>query len=436
MNFKLPQAVIYILNTLESAGYEAYCVGGCVRDLIRGKTPADYDIATKAPVEEIERLFSHTVPTGIQHGTVTVLIDHQPFEVTRYRVDGEYHDHRRPDSVKFTNSFIEDLSRRDFTVNAMGFSPLHGLCDPFGGCDDIKAGILRAVGEPQKRFFEDALRILRAVRFSSVLGFTIEPKTFAAALRAVPLLNDISAERVTVELLKTLGGKRPSALLAILQNGGFSSRGIKWDISSSHGEKCDIKTNNAIARDERTGERSKRNIKDNDSPPQDVQDGGALAPLDRLPNDRLLRMAALLYLTKSNPDDCLKALRFSNSDAQRVIAYHEVFCEDDLTLPQMKPLCAVLRYEGLLLAAEGFGILKGRETKELQEEIKAAQKRGDPYTVKMLAIDGNRLKGLGFLGTQIGEMQKILLHSVLSDPSLNQEDALLKIAKGHLKEMS
>lgn len=421
MDFKLPQAVIYILNTLENAGYEAYCVGGCVRDLLRGKPPADYDIATKAPVEEIMRIFPQTVPTGIQHGTVTVLIDHRPFEVTRYRVDGEYHDHRRPDSVAFTNSFTEDLSRRDFTVNAMGYSPLHGLCDPFGGRDDINAGILRAVGDPEKRFSEDALRILRAVRFSSVLDFEIEPKTFAAALRAAPFLNDISAERVTVELLKTLGGKRPSALWPILKNGGFSSRGINNDgILPPDVPKSDSLANCA---------------KKAEFPLTEAQDGGALTLLDCLPNDRLLRMAVLLYLTKSNPDDCLKALRFSNSDAQRVTAYHEVFCEDNLTLPQMKSLCAVFGYEGMLLAAEGFGILKSRETKELQREMKAAQKRGDPYTVKMLAIDGNRLKDLGFFGAQIGEIQKVLLHEVLSNPSLNREDALLKIAKGFLKKM-
>lgn len=211
----LPKSVGAALEKLRGAGYEAYIVGGSVRDALRGVTPHDYDMTTSATPEEVEAVFAgcRVVETGIRHGTVTVLLQGEPVEITTYRVDGDYRDHRHPDSVTFTRSLEEDLARRDFTMNAIAYAPGVGYVDPFGGREDIDAGIIRAVGDPARRFEEDALRILRALRFASVLGFTVEEKTAEAAVQKQELLTRVSGERVREELLKLLGGKAVADVL-------------------------------------------------------------------------------------------------------------------------------------------------------------------------------------------------------------------------------
>lgn len=206
MTFYIPEPVDRALSLLEAAGYEAYLVGGCVRDTLRGEVPKDYDMTTNALPEEVLSVFSsfRTVETGLRHGTVTVLIDGMPLEITTYRVDGDYLDHRRPSCVSFTASLREDLARRDFTVNAMAYHPGHGLVDPFGGQADLARGVIRAVGEPCRRFSEDALRILRALRFSARFGFDIEEATATAARRLASTLSEIAVERIRDELFGIL----------------------------------------------------------------------------------------------------------------------------------------------------------------------------------------------------------------------------------------
>ena len=189
----IPPNVEFVIETLQKNGYEAYVVGGCVRDMLTGKTPHDFDVTTDATPEEVIKLFEKTVPTGIKHGTVTVLIGGTPVETTTYRTEGNYKDHRRPESVSFVKSLREDLSRRDFTVNAMAYNSKDGVKDYFSGREDIEKSILRAVGDPEKRFNEDALRILRLFRFSSVLKFKPDGATLAAALKFADLLKEISA---------------------------------------------------------------------------------------------------------------------------------------------------------------------------------------------------------------------------------------------------
>lgn len=203
-HIELPPFVEEICLHLENAGYEAFAVGGCVRDILMGRAPGDYDVATAAPPEEIQRIFLHTVPTGIAHGTVTVLTENGQAEVTTFRTDGKYSDKRRPDSVTFVSDIKTDLARRDFTVNAMAYSPGRGFYDPFGGSEDIKKKCLRAVGVPVVRFSEDALRILRLYRFSAQLSFEIEPGTAKAALEKAELLSFVSAERIFTEISKLL----------------------------------------------------------------------------------------------------------------------------------------------------------------------------------------------------------------------------------------
>ena len=213
MVFEIPQKVEIIINILEKAGYEAYAVGGCVRDALLGRTPNDWDITTSAKPEQVKALFHRTVDTGIAHGTVTVLLEKEGFEITTYRVDGEYEDGRHPKEVTFTACLEEDLKRRDFTINAMAYSAEEGLCDPFGGQEDLARGVVRAVGEPLRRFEEDALRILRFYRFAARFGFVIDEATEAAAKQLAAHLDCVSVERIEEELDKLLSAPKPGAYL-------------------------------------------------------------------------------------------------------------------------------------------------------------------------------------------------------------------------------
>lgn len=227
MKIEIPTGAAYILQQLNKHGYEAYIVGGCVRDSLLGKQPNDWDITTSAKPEEVKAIFHRTIDTGIQHGTVTVLVDREilddgsgslashtdyAFEVTTYRVDGVYTDHRRPESVCFTASLEEDLKRRDFTINAMAYNPEQGVIDIFGGQEDLEKGIIRCVGEASERFDEDALRILRAVRFAAQLDFVIEDQTREAMRDQAKFLEDISVERICTELTKMIVSKHPERL--------------------------------------------------------------------------------------------------------------------------------------------------------------------------------------------------------------------------------
>ena len=212
MKLYLPEKVNQIIHTLQANGYEAYAVGGCVRDSILGRVPDDWDITTSATPLEIKALFHRTFDTGIEHGTITVLIDKEAFEVTTYRVDGKYEDSRHPSEVTFTRCLQEDLLRRDFTINAMAYNEEEGLVDIFGGLEDLEAKTIRCVGDAQARFGEDALRILRAVRFAAQLGFDIEEETRKGVVSLAPTLANISAERIQVELIKMLTSPNPGLL--------------------------------------------------------------------------------------------------------------------------------------------------------------------------------------------------------------------------------
>lgn len=206
---QIPAHALTVVERLERYGYEAYVVGGCVRDSLMGRTPADWDVCTNALPEEVLRVFSrfHVIKTGLQHGTVTVMVSRQPVEVTTFRIDGQYSDNRHPDAVSFVSHVEEDLSRRDFTINAMAYSPTRGLVDAFGGQEDLAAGLIRCVGEPDERFHEDGLRILRALRFASRFRFALERETAYAIHRDRHLLENVSAERIFKELRGILAGE-------------------------------------------------------------------------------------------------------------------------------------------------------------------------------------------------------------------------------------
>ena len=217
MEIRIPAPAEEIINKLNEHGYEAYVVGGCVRDMLLGREPGDWDITTSALPEQVKEVFRRTVDTGIQHGTVTVMMGKEGYEVTTYRIDGEYSDGRHPNSVEFTPDLVEDLKRRDFTINAMAYNSHTGFVDKFGGVEDLQKGIIRCVGEPMDRFTEDALRILRAIRFSAQLGFSIEERTYEAIKVIAPNMVHVSKERIQVELTKLLLSSHPDYISLVYE---------------------------------------------------------------------------------------------------------------------------------------------------------------------------------------------------------------------------
>lgn len=380
----LPSDTEYIIETLQKNGYEAFAVGGCVRDMLNGDTPHDFDITTSAEPETVMSLFEKTVPTGIKHGTVTVIINGVPNEVTTYRADGEYRDHRRPDSVIFVKSLREDLARRDFTVNAMAYNKRDGLKDFFGGREDIENRILRAVGEPGRRFYEDALRIMRLFRFSSVLGFDIEENTLKAALEYAPTLKSVSAERIYSELLKTLCGKNPAALKPLTDIGGLGFLGV------------------------------------NTSP-----DYGILPLL----NSADTKLFAFLYSGGAEVSPALDFLKVSNKTKKNA--------QDMLTLlnmpfPKTKPEIKEMLYLTSPPSAENYFDYRsayGKDCAAARDMLTEIIKNGEPYRISDLKIGGRDLKKCGISGRAIGETLEKLRRSVLKNPELNTRSELIKAVK-------
>ena len=388
MVLSLPPHVCACIGTLERAGFEAWAVGGCVRDLMRGVQPHDYDLTTSALPEDTRRLFPHTVPTGITYGTVSVITPQGPLEVTTFRTEAPYRDFRRPSGVRFASRLKDDLSRRDFTVNAMAYAPARGLCDAFGGQADLQARVIRAVGEPSVRFEEDALRVLRAFRFASQLDFTIEAKTLAAAFTYGRNLSKISAERVAAELVKALMGERPSALSPLLQSGALGFCGLM-------------------------------------SPADELPES-----FDRLPRIDSLRLAALCFLCGTQARSVCAALKMSKTMLRAATAYGGQLEEP---LPrgrtELKNRFSALAPEcwGSLLAARS--LLLGEENKPLCEMCADILQKREPWHTAQLAVDGNDLRALGVPpGRETGETLQMLLQAVLEYPEWNTKEKLCEIA--------
>ena len=380
----LPSDTEYIIETLQKNGYEAYAVGGCVRDMLNGDTPHDFDITTSAEPEAVISLFKKTVPTGIKHGTVTVIINGVPNEVTTYRTDGEYRDHRRPDSVIFVKSLREDLARRDFTVNAMAYNKRDGLKDFFGGKQDIQNRILRAVGEPERRFYEDALRILRLFRFSSVLGFNIEENTLKAALEYAPTLKSVSAERIYSELLKTLCGKNPAALKPLTDISGLRFSGLTSD-----------------------------------------PDYGILPLLGSADT----KLFAFLYSGGADVTAALDFLRVPNKTKK---AARDMLTLLNMPFPKTKPEIKEMLYLTSPSSAENYFDYRsayGKDCAAARDMLTEIIKNGEPYRISDLKIGGRDLKKCGISGRAIGETLEKLRRSVLKNPELNTRSELIKAVK-------
>ena len=396
MNIQLPDNVSMIITRLEKAGYEAYAVGGCVRDSLLGREPQDWDITTSALPEETKSLFSRTIDTGIQHGTVTVMIGKCGYEVTTYRIDGKYSDSRHPDSVSFTRSLEEDLLRRDFTINAMAYNN-NGPVDLFGGAEDLERGIIRCVGVPEARFSEDALRILRAVRFSAQLGFDIDPATLQAAKALAPTLVNISAERIHAELHKLLLSPNPDRLEKL----------------------CELDIDRYIFPELRNVERSGK---------MDILTGQiANAPLN--PS---VRWAVLLLFTGSAMD-IMHRLKFDN---KTIYAVRSLIRLSNVPLSDIdaRGMRRLINDAGTDMMEMLFDF---RSTIEPDKDHSAAralfheiEKSGDCTDIKGLAVNGRDLIEAGIpAGKNLGSTLEKLLDAVLDDPALNTKEQLLELVK-------
>ena len=392
----LPAHVRQCIDALEEAGYSAYAVGGCVRDWLLGLTPHDFDLCTSALPEQICRVFAHRelVLAGLKHGTVGVIFPGEVVEITTYRTEGGYSDSRHPDWVRFVDRVEDDLSRRDFTVNAMAYSPRDGLVDLFGGQEDLDRRIMRAVGAPALRFSEDALRILRAFRFMSKLDFDIDADTLSAARETRTGLLQVSAERITAELCGLLEGRAPArALTAMVENGIFE----------------------AIA-------------------PDFHPDAKGIALVECMPCDFELRMAAFLRYCGDKGESLLARLRLSNKSTSRI---RTLLLLGDCSWPSLKEpylrrlMAQAGRYADDLipLAAGGFFDLSTRGRRLVCERMKAIRARGDCLSPKELAVNGRHLIGVGFSGADVGRVLTALYEAVLDDPAQNQEDILMQMAE-------
>lgn len=372
-----PKYVIHILNTLERSGYEARLVGGCVRDTLLHRRPNDWDVATAAAPEAVTELFERTVPTGIRHGTVTVLYGGSACEVTTYRVEGSYSDHRRPDSVRFTSRLEEDLSRRDFTINAMAMDASLTLTDPFGGREDLSRRLIRCVGDARERFTEDALRMLRAVRFAAQLDFALDSAALEAIAGCAPLCSALSPERVAAELRAVLASRDPDMVWLMADLGLLNA----W-LTPREGERTHL---GALPRCARLAHFCR-----------DLSRCGSITSTDTFL--RSLRMDTRSVKTCSAAADILAS---GSRDYKRLL---RDYGEDAVlaAYPKSRRLRAVLR-------------------------------SGECWSLASLAITGGELAALGYAGRELGEELRRLLEHVIDCPEDNRPEILCKLASERIE---
>ena len=435
MLIHLPEDVKAILHTLQEAGYEAYAVGGCIRDSLLGRRPDDWDITTSAKPQETKALFGRTIDTGIQHGTVTVMRHGRGYEVTTYRVDGEYEDGRHPKEVTFTASLKEDLKRRDFTVNAMAYNEKDGLVDLFGGRQDLEQKIIRCVGEANERFEEDALRIMRAVRFSAQLGFSIEERTKEAIRGHAERLRQVSAERIQVELTKLVISPNPDFLR------------IAWETGI---------TAVVLPEFDRLMEQPQNN-------PHHCFSVGehTLHAMQAVRPDKCLRLAMLLHdvakplclTTDAEGIDhfhghaqkgermaaqILKRLRYDNHTTElvsRLVKWHDVAIAPEKKAvrraasrmgKELFPLILEVKAADLAAQSDYQRAEKQEWLEQLRSLYEEIEREGDCLTIKDLAVNGRDLIQAGITpGPQLGLALQQLLEIVLEDPEKNTREYLL-----------
>ncbi len=392
IHIAIPEYALAVMRPLWDAGEEVYIVGGCVRDALLGKEPHDYDMAVSCQPERTLSILGdfRTVPTGLKHGTVTAISEGQPIELTTFRVDGSYTDSRRPDSVSFTRSVEDDLSRRDFTVNAMAYSPRTGLIDLFGGRDDLENRIIRAVGEPEKRFSEDALRIMRAFRFSAQLGFSVDLDTQRGAYECRSGLENIARERIGAEFIRLLCSPEPCAALQLM-------------------EKLDI-----------LGYAS----------PSYTPSDKIFSLLAAMPACDTARLGFFLCdAEQERARAVLNSLKCSNRQKSGALA----IAREARTVIKAPRDAALLRSRigELATFAACASVLLGVSD---ESAVSLVESNRAPVTLGELALDGTALAALGINGRDIGKTLHLLLDAVMEEPALNTRESLLSLAKKHMEE--
>ena len=452
MEIQLPEKVEYILNILHDHGYEAYAVGGCVRDALLGREPEDWDITTSAKPEQVKELFRRTIDTGIQHGTVTVMLDKDGFEVTTYRIDGDYLDGRHPKEVIFTSNLLEDLRRRDFTINAMAYSKEQGIVDAFDGMGDLKRGVIKCVGEAKERFQEDALRILRAVRFGAQLDFGIEEKTREAIAELAPTLEKISAERIRVELDKLLCSRHPERLLVAKKLGITAIVLPEFDrmlaTPQKHPHHCyDVGMHSLKVVEEMQRLAREKNVERKEF---SVLMWAALLHDVGKPECLSVDEEGITHFYnhpaagKGLARKILRRLRFDNYTTDYVchlILYHDViFSKKKGKFRKKINLIGAekIPYLFLLMRADKLAqSMYMREEKlaalgESERMFAEIMEAGECVNLKMLAVNGGDLIAAGFpKGRKMGEILQDLLEIVLEKPEKNTKEDLLEFAKEH-----
>ena len=443
LTINLPADVAVLLAMLRDAGYPAYAVGGCVRDALLGIEPHDWDICTSALPAQMQQVFRglHTVETGLKHGTLTVVVSHVPYEITTFRVDGAYTDHRHPDTVSFVDNIAEDLSRRDFTVNAMAWSPDAGLVDLFGGREDLAAGVIRCVGEPALRFDEDALRVLRALRFASVYDFTIDPATDAAARKLAPSLAGVAGERIREELLKLLCGRGAGRILRaypdILSEIIPEIRPMIGYDQQNHHHSYDLWEHTVRAVENMPPEADLRLamlLHDTGKPlvrTTDEHGEGHYRGHQQASAEIAARAADTLRLDNATRDRVLLLVRYHdiplrtesgeiNLDRSFLLRKLNRFGETDL-----RDLIRIHRADRI---ATGYSSpeREDRRMKERLDALDALLAEKPCYTLKDLAVNGHDLQAAGLRGKEIGETLQRLLEDVMDGRVENSRDALLR----------
>lgn len=437
----LPADVKMIINRLSECGYEAFAVGGCIRDSLLGISPKDYDITTSARPDEIIAAFPELsyFDAGIKHGTVSLLVDGKVFEVTTYRVDGDYLDHRHPDNVVFVSSITDDLARRDLTINAMAYNDESGLCDPFGGAEDLKNGIIRAVGDPRKRFDEDALRILRALRFSSVYGFTIDENTSTAIHELSYLIAGVAAERVKSELDKLICGKNVGYILreyhdVIEKVIPEISVTVGYDQGTKYHEfdlwEHIVRTVENIDPDVTLRftmllhDLGKPSVRTVDRRGQCHYKGhaAASAPIAR-------EITARLKFDKKTADDilCLVGAHMDDPPTDRPSARRMI---KKYGTARAEMLLCVMHADNVSKKSGGENDPRIPEIAAARTLIQSIVRDGDACTLSALAADGNDLIAIGIRrGREIGEMLETLLDLVIDGKLENSRECLLDFAR-------
>ncbi len=441
MKIQMPEAANYIIQTLMAHGYEAYIVGGCVRDSVLGRTPQDWDITTSATPEQTKALFRRTIDTGIEHGTVTIMMDHVGYEVTTYRVDGKYEDHRRPKEVTFTASLLEDLKRRDFTINAMAYNEQEGLVDIFGGAEDLRRGIIRCVGVPQERFDEDALRILRAVRFAAQLDFEIEAKTRQAIREKAEFLRDISAERIQVELTKLITSDHPERIIDAYELGITAIVLPEFDTMMETPQ-------HTVYHKYDVGRHTVAVMQNIDATP--VLRWAALLHDSAKPECRTTDEQGVDHFYghpkagKAIARRVLRRMKLDNDTIQRVerlVEWHDFGLDGTVTkktlrraLNRMGPDLfddyAKLRRADMLGQSDYMQEKKQQDYRHLLEMYREIREAQECLLIRDLKLDGKDLIAMGVQpGPDMGKILNDLLQQVLEEPQLNTKEKLKELVQ-------